>query len=121
MAFTVVAEPMERFQAWIAQQKAPAPEPGSDQERRGRELFLQSTCVTCHTIAGTTAQARVGPELTHVASRLTIAAGTLPNTADHLRAWVRDPPAIRPGVRMPASPFTPDELDAVIAYLRSLR
>ena len=121
MAFTVVAEPMDRFQAWVAQLQTPAPEPASDQERRGRDLFMRSTCVTCHTIAGTTAQARVGPELTHLASRLTIAAGTLPNTREHLRAWVHDPPALRPGVRMPASPFTDDELDAVIAYLRSLR
>ena len=78
-------------------------------------------CPNLHRPVEIEVQARVGPELTHVASRLTIAAGTLPNTREHLRAWVHDPPALRPGVRMPASPFTDDELDAVIAYLRSLR
>ena len=121
MAFNVVAEPMDKFQAWLQQQRKPAVEPETDATRQGRELFLRSTCVTCHAIAGTEAGSRVGPDLTHVGSRLTIAAGTLPNTREHLAAWVANPPAIRPGVRMPPNALSADELDAVVSYLRSLR
>jgi cytochrome c oxidase subunit 2 len=121
MAFNVVAEPMANFQAWLDAQRAPAAEPGDDISRRGRDLFLQSTCVTCHTIAGTAAGARVGPDLTHVGSRLTIAAGTLPNTREHLRAWVANPAAVRPGVRMPPTPLPAEDLETVLTYLRSLR
>ena len=121
MAFNVVAEPVERFQKWIQNQRNAAIEPATDQQRRGRELFLRSTCVTCHAISGTDAGSRVGPDLTHVGSRLTIAAGTLPNTAEHIRTWVSNPAAVRPGVRMPPNGLSPDDLDALVAYLRSLR
>jgi cytochrome c oxidase subunit 2 len=82
---------------------------------------MQSTCVTCHTIRGTDAGSRVGPDLTHVGSRMTVAAGTLPNTRAHLHEWVSNPQRIKPGTRMPASPLSRDELDAVLSYLRSLR
>jgi cytochrome c oxidase subunit 2 len=82
---------------------------------------MSSTCVTCHTIRGTQAGSRVGPELTHVASRRTIAAGTLPNTREQLMQWVRDPQAIKPGTRMPASRLSEDDLRAVVAYLGSLQ
>jgi cytochrome c oxidase subunit II len=122
MAFTVVAEPMDEFQRWIRQQRRAADEPANDEQRRGRDLFLGTTCATCHTIRGTSAGSRVGPELTHVGSRLTIAAGTLPNTRDHLTRWVLDPQAIKPGVRMPPhTNLSPADLGAVISYLRSLR
>ena len=121
MALLVVAEPMDRFQAWIRNQRKPAIEPSTDGQRRGRELFLRSTCVTCHTIRGTDAGSRVGPELTHVALRQTLAAGTLPNTREHLRRWVSNPSSIKPGTRMPPSPFHGADLDAVLDYLRSLR
>jgi cytochrome c oxidase subunit 2 len=121
MAFTVVAEPPEAFQKWIQRQRQSAPEPATDQQRRGRDLFLGSTCVTCHTIRGTDAGSRVGPELTHVASRKTLAAGTLANTREHLRQWVANAQAIKPGVRMPPSAFSSESLDALISYLRSLQ
>ena len=121
MAFNVVAEPMQRFQDWFDNQRKPAVEPATDADRRGRDLFLRSTCVACHAIGGTEAGSRVGPDLTHVGSRLTIAAGTLPNTREHLTRWVFNPSLIRPGVRMPANPLSPDELEAVVSYLRSLR
>jgi len=121
MAFVVVAEPMDTFLAWIARQRQPAGEPPTDEARRGHDVFLQSTCVMCHTIRGTTAGARLGPELTHVGSRMTIAAGTLPNTRGHLGGWVADPQSIKPGVRMPANPLEPADLQAVLTYLRSLR
>jgi len=121
MAFVVVAEPMDRFLSWIGQQRQPAAEPQSDEARRGRDIFLQSPCMMCHTIRGTTAGARLGPELTHVGSRMTIAAGTLPNTRGHLGGWVANAQTIKPGVRMPPNPLDPSDLQAVLTYLRSLR
>jgi cytochrome c oxidase subunit II len=121
MAFTVVAEPMDKFLTWIAHQRQPAIEPSTDEQRHGRDVFLQSTCVSCHTIRGTDAGSRVGPELTHVGSRLTIAAGTLPNTRGHLGGWIADPQSIKPGTRMPANPLPSQDLQAVLAYVRSLR
>jgi cytochrome c oxidase subunit 2 len=75
----------------------------------------------CHTIRGTSAGSRVGPELTHVGSRLTIAAGTLPNTRGHLGGWVLDSQSVKPGNRMPPNALTSDDLQAVLSYLRSLR
>jgi cytochrome c oxidase subunit 2 len=121
MAFMVVAEPMDEFQAWIEHQRQPAALPQSDQEKRGQQVFLETTCVMCHTIRGTSAGSRVGPELTHVASRLTLAAGALPNTRGHLAGWVVDSQSIKPGNRMPPNPLAPDDLQALLTYLRSLR
>jgi len=121
MAFVVVAEPMDRFLAWIGHQRQPADAPVTDEARRGHDVFMQHTCIMCHTIRGTDAGARLGPELTHIGSRMTIASGTLPNTRGHLGGWVSDPQAIKPGVRMPPNPLPPDDLQAVIAYLRSLQ
>jgi cytochrome c oxidase subunit 2 len=84
-------------------------------------VFMSTTCAMCHTIRGTRAGSRVGPELTHLASRATIAAGTLPNTPAHLAQWVRDPQAIKPGTRMPAATLRPADLEALLGYLGSLR
>jgi cytochrome c oxidase subunit 2 len=121
MALNVVAEPMDKFQAWIRHQREPAMEPATDEERRGKEVFLQSTCVTCHAIRGTDAGAHAGPELTHVGSRLTIAAGTLPNTRGHLAGWIANSQSIKPGNRMPPNALAANDLEAVLAYVRSLR
>jgi len=122
MAFTVVAQPMGAFLEWIAGQRRPAAEPPDEASRRGRDVFLATTCATCHTVRGTDAGSRVGPELTHVGSRRTIAAGTLPNTRDSFRRWVRDAQAIKPGSRMPAHHHLSEaDLESVVSYLRSLR
>jgi len=121
MAFVVVAQPMNEFLDWIAHQRQPAAEPSSDEARHGRDVFLHSTCVMCHTVRGTDAGARLGPDLTHVGSRQAIAAGTLPNTRGHLAGWVADPQSIKPGVVMPPNPLQPSDLQAVLTYLRSLR
>jgi cytochrome c oxidase subunit II len=121
MAFIVVAEPMEQFQSWLQAQRRPAPEPASEEARRGRDVFLRSTCATCHTIRGTDAGSRFGPDLTHVASRQTIAAGTLPNTRGHLAGWIADSQSIKPGNRMPPNPLNASDLQAVLSYVRSLR
>ena len=121
MAFTVVAEPMDAFKRWLEHQRRPAAEPDAPDRRRGQQVFLSTTCAMCHTIRGTTAASRVGPELTHIATRPTLAAGTLPNTAEHLASWVRNPQAIKPGVRMPPATLSAADFEAVLAYLRSLR
>jgi cytochrome c oxidase subunit 2 len=121
MALIVVAEPMAQFREWLQQQRRPAPEPSSDLQRRGREVFLQSPCASCHTIRGTDAGSRFGPELTHVASRRTIAAGTLPNTRGHLAEWIADAQAIKPGSRMPSNVVAAADLQALLSYVRSLR
>jgi cytochrome c oxidase subunit II len=121
MAFVVVAEPMGKFQTWIAHQRRAAIEPATTLQQRGRQVFLDSACVMCHTVRGTSAGSRVGPELTHIGSRMTLAAGTLPNTADHLAAWVREPQAVKPGNRMPSTPLSADDREALLSYLRSLR
>ena len=121
MAFTIVAEPMNKFLAWIAHERLPATEPSTDDQRRGRDVFMQSTCITCHTIRGTDAGSHVGPELTHVAGRMMLAAGTLPNVRGHLAGWIANPQSIKPGVRMPPNPLDAADLQAVLSYIRSLR
>jgi cytochrome c oxidase subunit 2 len=121
MAFDVVAEPEADFDRWLDHLRQSAPEPQTDAERRGRELFMTGRCSTCHTIQGTPAQGQVAPDLTHVASRRAIGAGTLPNTPDHLAAWIANPQASKPGNQMPRHPLPPEDLQALTAYLQALR
>jgi cytochrome c oxidase subunit 2 len=121
MALLVQAEPNERYEAWAAAQRQPAPEPATGLARRGQEVFLGKTCVMCHTIGGTTANAVLGPDLTHLMSRQTIAAGMFPNNRGHLAGWIADPQALKPGVNMPANALAPDDLQALLAYLETLK
>jgi len=121
MALTVVVEPVDRFQEWIQQQRRPAPEPMSTDARAGQQLFMTSTCATCHTIRGTQAGSRIGPDLTHIASRRRIAAATLPNDAASLEHWIRDAQTIKPGNRMPSHDLSTADAASLVAYLRSLR
>ncbi len=121
MALIVVAGPPERFESWADRQRQPAREPSDPQQARGRDVFVSSTCVTCHRIQGTDASARRAPDLTHLASRQTLAAGTLPNTPGHLAGWIVDPQRIKPGVNMPSNSLPPDDLQALLAYLGSLQ
>jgi len=121
MALWIFAEPREQFDEWRRNQIQSAVKPASDSEKRGQQVFLTSTCVTCHTINGTSAGANIGPNLTHVASRNTIAAATLPNDRDHLASWVDDSQQIKPGNRMPPNKFRPEEMQALLDYLQSLK
>jgi cytochrome c oxidase subunit II len=121
MRLAIIAESPAGFEAWRERQWQPAADPGDEQARRGRDVFLQGPCVMCHTIRGTRAGSRVGPELTHLASRSTIAAGTLPNTPGHLAGWILDPQRIKPGSQMPPNSVSADDLQALLAYLGSLR
>jgi cytochrome c oxidase subunit II len=121
MAFTVVADDQPAFETWRAAQvegKAPAdsdPQPIAD----GRQVF-QTHCGACHTVRGTSAGGRVGPDLTHVMSRATLAAGTLPNQPGWLAGWIADPQHIKPGSKMPVLDISGPELHAVTAYLATL-
>jgi len=83
-------------------------------------VFLSSSCVMCHAIGGTPAGSRIGPDLTHLASRRTIAAGTLPNTRGNLAGWIVNPQAIKPGVRMPSTRLDSDDFQALLTYLETL-
>jgi len=121
MAIVVVAESPEEFEKWIQAQRQTAHQPASDPERRGLQLVQQSACVMCHTIRGTAAGGRMGPDLTHLASRSTIGAGILPRTPDHLEEWIRDPQRIKPGNRMPALALPDRDRAAIVAYLEQLR
>jgi len=121
MALWIVAEPQGQFNQWYAAQLAPAAEPSDSLRAAGQRVFMAGTCSNCHAIRGTSAGGRVGPELTHVGSQMTIAAGALPNTATHLAAWIADPQRIKPGNNMPPSDVAPDELRALVAYLRGLQ
>jgi cytochrome c oxidase subunit II len=121
MAFLVVAQPPEQFTAWLERQRDTARTPTDSLARRGQEVFLSSSCVMCHAVGGTPAASRVGPDLTHLAARRTIAAGTMPNTRGHLAGWIVDPQQIKPGSRMPPNALEPHDLRALLAYLETLR
>ncbi|WP_197416452.1 MULTISPECIES: cytochrome c oxidase subunit II [unclassified Massilia] len=121
MALLVEAEPNERYEAWAAGQRQPAAAPADALAQRGREVFLSRSCARCHTIAGTAANARLGPDLSHLASRRTIAAGMFPNNRGHLGGWIADPQSLKPGVNMPANKLPPDDLQALLAYLETLK
>ena len=121
MALLVVAEPPAQYQAWAERQRQPAPEPVDIQQRRGRDFFLSSTCAMCHSVQGTMAQAVLGPDLTHFASRKYLAAGTLPNNRGNLTAWILDPHRFKAGVNMPPHALKPDEIQALMSYLETLQ
>jgi cytochrome c oxidase subunit 2 len=121
MAFTVVVEPADKFQQWYEAQLQPAPQPSTPSQARGQQVFLTSPCVLCHKIQGTDAGGMVGPDLTHIGSRPTIAAGTLENTRGHLAGWVVNSQEIKPGNRMPPNDIQPDDLQALLDYLQSLK
>jgi cytochrome c oxidase subunit 2 len=121
MGFYVVAHEEERFAAWVEQQQQPAhePEPGTLAEQ-GRDVFLSANCVYCHAIEGTSAEGRVGPDLTHIASRLSLGAGAVPNTEGHLGGWIVNSQSIKPGNHMPPVALESQDLIALIAYLSIL-
>lgn len=121
MAFQVTAEPESDYEAWLRAQQQPAPEPQQVQAIRGKQVFMSSPCAMCHAIQGTNAQATRGPDLTHLASRQTLAAGTLENTRDNLIRWISDPHSVKPGTNMPPTAFSSDELQALVTYLEGLK
>jgi cytochrome c oxidase subunit 2 len=121
MALVVVAEPPDDFERWLTGNRAAAPEPITTEQRRGKEVVESGPCAMCHAIAGTAAGGRTAPDLTHVATRSTLAAGSIPNTRGYLAGWLADPQAIKPGNRMPPQGLSSDDLQAVLAYLETLK
>lgn len=122
MSFQVVVMEPEDFRVWLGEQAAPAAEPGEADARRGEEVFLSVGCGACHTVRGTPADGVVGPDLTHVGSRLTVGAGILPNDREGFYRWVGWTDEVKPRVHMPAFGMLPEEeLRALAAYLDGLR
>ncbi|MDX2377261.1 cytochrome c oxidase subunit II [Microbacterium sp. LRZ72] len=127
MRMLVIAHDQEEFEGWAQRQSLPAApediglaEPEDPDVERGREIFMSSSCVYCHTIEGTAALGDVGPDLTHLASRRTIAAGILPNERGQLAGWILDPQSIKPGNLMPGTDLDGVELQQLLDYLESL-
>lgn len=121
MGFLVVAQPREEWERWLRAQQRPSVEPATPEQARGRDLFVSSQCAVCHTVRGTTAFGHTGPDLTHLASRRTIAAATLPNRRGHLGGWISDPQSIKAGTLMPPSDFSGEDFRALLSYLESLQ
>jgi cytochrome c oxidase subunit 2 len=121
MGLLVVAEPPAQFDAWLQAQRQSATPPTDAQALRGQSVFQSVSCAMCHTVQGTLAQGKRAPDLTHLASRQTLAAGTLPNTPQHLASWIADPQKHKPGTSMPATPLSADDLQAIVTYLGTLK
>jgi cytochrome c oxidase subunit 2 len=121
MALDIFVDSPADFQRWAAAQEQPATAPATPLARAGYTYFMTRECSTCHTVAGTEAGGTVAPDLTHFASRATIAAGTLPMGRAGIYAWIADPQGAKPGNNMPYVGLNADELHAVAAYLETLK
>ena len=121
MGLLVIAEPQERFDAWYGAQLQTSALPATPSQQHGRQLVESGPCALCHTIQGTQANGNLGPDLTHLASRRTIAAASLPNTRGNLGGWISDPQSLKPGNRMPPITMKSEDLQAMLDYLGSLK
>jgi cytochrome c oxidase subunit 2 len=121
MALMLIGHRESDFESWWALQLISHDTVGDVRAARGHQVFMRNGCGTCHTIRGTSAKGTVAPDLTHIGSRKTIAAASLPNTRGHLAGWISDPQAIKPGSYMPSIPLRGEDLQALLDYLHSLR
>ncbi len=126
MRFRAIVDTKEDFDRWTALQKQPAGAPPAGAATAGRDIFMgKGACAGCHTVRGTDARGPLGPDLTHVGSRLTIAAGIMDNTHDNVAKWIADPEGLKPGNLMGTvitkGKFTTDELNALASYVGSLK
>jgi cytochrome c oxidase subunit 2 len=119
MLLRVSVESAEDFQAWVSSQKQPANQ--DEKQIAGKRVFEATACVNCHAVAGTNATGHFGPDLTHLMSRHTIAAGAAENTTENLHLWIQNPEAIKPGSLMPAMKLSDADLDALVRYLETLQ
>ncbi len=117
MELRVIVDTPEDFNKWVAAQQQPAAAPASVENQ---QAFLRSACIGCHAIRGTPAMGPLGPDLTHLMNRQTIAATEVPLTADSLRDWIKNPQHLKPGNKMPTIPLSDAQLDAMVAYLTTL-
>lgn len=120
MAFEVVALPREEFDDWVAARQRPQPVAEDPRQARGKEVFFRASCNDCHSIRGTRAEGETGPDLTHIGSRLTLGAATVPNNRGNLAGWIANSQEIKPGNRMPRSYLDSEDLEALVDYLESL-
>ena len=121
MSLKVFAQRPAAFRAWLSHEEQPAASPSGGDAAAGRNLFMNAQCASCHTIAGTPAQGTVGPDLTHVASRTSLASDEIPNNAKWLAAWIHNPQKIKPGTRMPDLGLSSSQIADVVAYLQQLK
>lgn len=121
MALMVVAESQGEFDAWLDKQRRPADPASSPASLAGQRVFLQHACAYCHAVRGTLAIGAVGPDLTHLASRATLAGGSFDNTRGNLAGWIQNPDVLKPGTLMPAVPLSGPDVEAIVAYLEGLR
>jgi len=120
MAFYVFADPPAKFRRWLAAQAKPAAPPTTALARQGEQVFVNGPCSSCHQIRGTSAHGYVGPDLTHLQSRTTLGALTIPNRKGYLGGWIMDSQHIKPGNQMPDINLSGPQLQAVLAYLEGL-
>ena len=122
MLLRVYVQPRAEFDRWVREQQQPATLSASGAATSsGQRIFESTACVNCHTVSGTPANGTFGPDLTHLMSRDTIAAGAASNTPENLRLWIRNPDAIKPGSKMPAMGLSDQDVNAVAAFLETLR
>jgi cytochrome c oxidase subunit II len=121
MALWVNAIAPADYARWVESQRQSSKIPATPQQRKGQDVFMNSPCPLCHGIQGTNASGKTGPDLTHFASRRSIAAAALPNRRNELAKWIVDPQHVKPGSYMPAMPLHRQDLDALLAYLESLQ
>ncbi len=119
MLLRVYVQTPDDFAAWVANQRRPAVEDPA--VAAGRQFFESQSCVSCHTIRGSSAHGLYGPDLTHLMSRDTLASGIIPNTPSNLKRWIHDPQSIKPGAKMPAMQLGDSETDQIVAYLSTLK
>jgi cytochrome c oxidase subunit 2 len=119
MALAVYADPPARYRAWLQNESSPVN--AGAQRSPGFQAFTSNQCASCHTLRGTSAKGRIGPDLTHLMTRKTLAALTIPNTRGYLGAWVVDPQQFKPGNKMPGLPLDRQQLGELLAFLRSLK
>jgi cytochrome c oxidase subunit II len=120
MEILVEALPASEFEDWLQREADPAAEPRTGAAEDGRQIFEGASCAGCHTIRGTSAEGELGPDLTHLADRETLGAGVMPLTPANLGDFITDPQDDKPGVSMPPTELTPEQVDAVVAYLTEL-
>ncbi len=121
MAMFVIAEPQTDYDRWANRQREQVTPPTDARVARGERVFLTGSCAMCHAISGTQAGSVAGPDLTHLAGRRTIAAGTISNNRGNLAGWIVDPQRIKPGNHMPPNALSSEDLDALLTYLQSLK
>jgi cytochrome c oxidase subunit 2 len=126
MSLLVVAESKEDFNAWLSAQEQPAAEPADSSAQQGEQVFISAGCVFCHTVRGLDdkeidrSSVDLGPDLTHLNSRLTIAGASLAQNRGNLAGWIVDAQHVKPGSLMPNIYIDSDELQALLAYLETL-